>query len=180
MLTRNMIKRVFDDEYKIVMATNGKEAIEYLESNSNKGITESSDNILGIFLDLTMPVMDGFAVLEYLSKNNYLHRVPVIIISGDYEKETKTRVYNYGIADMLEKPFDFEVVKHRIGKFIGLYKSSNSLTNLISEQSSDLKDLINPFVEIYMYDYKDNINKVSSLMKTLGKRVMIDYRIRIG
>lgn len=175
MLTRNMIKRVFDDEYKIVMATNGKEAIEYLESNSNKGITESSDNILGIFLDLTMPVMDGFAVLEYLSKNNYLHRVPVIIISGDYEKETKTRVYNYGIADMLEKPFDFEVVKHRIGKFIDLYKSSNSLTNLISEQSSDLKDLINPFVESYMYDYKDNINKVSSLMKTLGKQVMIDY-----
>jgi len=40
-------------------------------------------------------------VLEYLSKQNYLSRVPVIIISGDYEKETKSRVYNYNIADML-------------------------------------------------------------------------------
>ena len=114
MLTRNMIKKVFADEYKIVMATNGKEAIEYLNENSSRGITESSDNVLGIFLDLTMPVMDGFAVLDYLSKNNYLHRIPVIIISGDYEKETKSRVYNYGVADMLEKPFDFEVVRHRI------------------------------------------------------------------
>lgn len=175
MLTRNMIKKVFDDEYKIVMATNGKEAIDYLEQNANKGITESSDNILGIFLDLTMPVLDGFAVLEYLSKNNYLYRIPVIIISGDYEKETKARVYNYGVADMLEKPFDFQVVKHRIGNFINLYKSSNSLNNIISNESSDLKNLINPFVESYMYDYKNNILKIKEYMLKLGKKVMEDY-----
>lgn len=174
-LTRNMIKKVFNDEYKIVMATNGKEAIEYLEANSNKGITESSDNVLGIFLDLTMPVMDGFAVLEYLSKNNYLYRIPVIIISGDYEKETKARVYNYGVADMLEKPFDFQVVKHRIGNFINLYKSSNSLNNLVSDQSSDLKDLVNPFVDSYMYDYKENIEKIKLFIETLSNQVMIDY-----
>ena len=74
MVMRKMIKKIFADEYKIVMAENGKEALEYLETNSNKGLTESSDNILGIFLDLTMPVMDGFAVLEYLSKNNYLYK----------------------------------------------------------------------------------------------------------
>lgn len=175
MVMRKMIKKIFADEYKIVMAENGKEALEYLETNSNKGLTESSDNILGIFLDLTMPVMDGFAVLEYLSKNNYLYKIPVIIISGDYEKETKARVYNYGVADMLEKPFDFEVVKHRIGNFINLYKSSNSLNNLISDQSRDLKDLINPFVESYRYDYESNINSVNEYMKKLGTQVMKDF-----
>lgn len=174
-LTRNMIKKVFTDDYKIVMAENGKEAIEYLESNSNKGVAESSDNVLGIFLDLTMPVMDGFAVLEYLSKNNYLHRIPVIIISGDYEKETKARVYNYGIADMLEKPFDFQVVKHRIGNFINLYKSSNSLNNLISDQSRELKSLINPFVDSYIYDYKNNIENVNKYMKLLGMKFIEDH-----
>lgn len=174
-LTRNMIKKVFSDEYKIVMKANGKEAIEYLSENSKKGITESSDNILGIFLDLTMPVMDGFSVLEYLSKNNYLYRIPVIIISGDYEKETKTRVYNYAVADMLEKPFDFQVVKHRIGNFINLYKSSNSLNKLISDQSKELKDLINPFVESYRYDYKDNISNIKKYVNILGLRVMEDY-----
>lgn len=174
-LTRNMIKKVFDGQYKIIMASNGKEAIDYLDSNSNKGLTDTADNVLGIFLDLTMPVMDGFAVLDYLSKNNYLYRIPVIIISGDYEKETKARVYNYGVADMLEKPFDFDVVRHRIGNFINLYKSSNSLNNLISEQSSDLKDLINPFVESYMYDYKENIKSIKEYINLLGKQVMLDY-----
>lgn len=174
-LTRTMIKKVFDGEYKIAEACNGKEAIEYLDSNSNKGFASSSDHVVGVFLDLTMPVMDGFSVLEYLSKKNYLSKVPVIIISGDYEKETKTRVYNYNIADMLEKPFDFEIVKHRIKNFVNLYKSSNSLNDLISSQNRDLKDLINPFVETYLYDYEKNITKVSKYVEILSKKVALDY-----
>ena len=175
LVTRNMIKKVFDGEYNMVMATNGMEAINYLKENDSKALTGSNDNVLGIFLDLTMPVMDGFAVLEYLSKNNYLSKIPVIIISGDYEKETKNRVYNYNIADMLEKPFDFDVVRHRISNFINLYKSSNSLSELISDQNSDLKNLINPFVEAYRYDYEKSINKVNSYMKILLKQVTEDY-----
>lgn len=175
LVTRNMIKKVFQNEYKIVMATNGKEAIEYLESNKNKSKFESSDNVLGIFLDLTMPVMDGFAVLEYLSKNNYLSKVPVIIISGDYERETKMRVYNYNIADMLEKPFDFEIVKHRIGNFINLYKSSNALTNLVVGQGEKLKDLIDAFVKAYEVDYEDNIRKVKSYIKILANKIKDNY-----
>lgn len=170
-----MIKKVIDDEYKIVMASNGKEAIDYLEANSSKLATESTDNVLGIFLDLTMPVMDGFAVLEYLSRKNYLSKIPVIIISGDYEKETKARVYNYNIADMLEKPFDFQVVKHRINNFINLYKSSNALGQLISDQNAELKDLVDPFVLAYRYDYEKSIKRVRKYIKILGEQVKIDY-----
>lgn len=175
MITRNMIKKLFDGDYKIVTANNGKEAIEYLDENSDKGVSTSSDHIIAIFLDLTMPVLDGFAVLEYLSKKNYLTRIPVIIISGDYEKETKAKVYNYNIADMLEKPFDFEVVKHRIGNFINLYKSSNSLSNLVSDQNQNLKELINPFVDAYLYDYKENIENINKYIKILANKVMQDY-----
>lgn len=175
-IMRNMIKKVFkDDNYKLVDASNGKEAIDYLKENDNKGINDSSDHVVGIFLDLTMPVLDGFAVLEYLSKKNYLSKIPVIIISGDYEKETKQRVYNYNIADMLEKPFDFQVVRHRIGNFINLYKSSNSLNDLINSENKDLKDLVNPFVEAYKYDYGNNIKRVNELIIKLGKKLMEDY-----
>lgn len=175
-LMRNMIKKVFkEDTYKLVELANGKEAIEYLEANESKGIDESSDHVLGIFLDLTMPVLDGFAVLEYLSKKNYLNRLPVIIISGDYEKETKSRVYNYNIADMLEKPFDFEVVRHRISNFINLYKSSNSLNDLVSAQNNDLKDLLNTFVDAYKYDYQSNIDKIQKYIEILASKVMEDY-----
>lgn len=167
LVTRNIIKKIFNDEYKIVTASNGKEAIDYLESNKNKSRYDSSDNVLGIFLDLTMPVMDGFSVLEYLSRNNYLSLIPVIIISGDYEKETKKRVYSYNIADMLEKPFDFEVVKHRISNFINLYKSSNALSNLITDQNKDLRNLIDPYIKSYEYDYEENIKYINKYIKIL-------------
>ena len=130
---------------------------------------------VGIFLDLTMPVLDGFGVLDYLSKNNYLNKIPVIIISGDYEKETKSRVYNYNIADMLEKPFDMQVVKHRISNFINLYKSSNSLGNLINTQNNDLKEIIDSYVESYLYDYNNNINNISKYFNILANKVMTDY-----
>ena len=175
-LTRSMIKKIFDqDEYKIVMAANGKEAIDYVEENSKKGIEQTSDHIVGIFLDLTMPVLDGFAVLDYLSERNYLNRIPVIIISGDYEKETKIRVYNYNIADMLEKPFDFDVVKHRIGNFINLYKSSNSLNDLINNQTESLKDIIDAYIKSYYYDYKKDTDNISKYISVLAKEVMNDY-----
>lgn len=175
LVMRNMIKKVFNDDYKIVTAANGKEAIEYLDENKNKGFTEASDHVIGIFLDLTMPVMDGFAVLDYLSKKDYLNRIPVIIISGDYEKETKQKVYNYNIADMLEKPFDFEVVRHRISNFINLYKSSNSLNNLINDQNNDLKEIIIPYVDAYFCDYENNINNVKKYMEILCNKIKEDY-----
>ena len=175
-IMRSMIKKVFkNDTYKLQECQNGKEAIEYLEANENKGISEASDHVIGIFLDLTMPVLDGFAVLDYLSKKNYINRLPVIIISGDYEKETKARVYNYNIADMLEKPFDFDVVRHRISNFINLYKSSNSLHDLIGSQNSNLKDIINPYVESYKFDYADKIENVNKFIKLLGNKVIEAY-----
>ncbi len=175
LVTRNMIKKIFNDEYKIVMLENGKEAIDYFESNKNKNVTESVDNVLGIFLDLTMPVMDGFGVLKYLNENDIISKIPVIIISGDYEKETKTRVYNYSIADMLEKPFDLEVVKHRISNFINLYRSSNSLNELVNAQVEKEDIITKEYINTYMYDYEDNINFIKEKFKSLALKTMEEY-----
>ena len=175
-LMRSMIKKVFDDDsYKLVELENGREAIDYLESNYNKGLNSASDHVVGIFLDLKMPVLDGFSVLNYLSEKGYLNKVPVIIISGDYEKETKVKVYNYNIADMLEKPFDIQVVRHRISNFINLYKSSNSLNNLVSMQNNSSKELINQFVESYKYDYKNDIDNIKSYIIKLCMKLIEEY-----
>ena len=90
-----------------------------------------------MFLDLNMPRVDGFGVLDYMSSKNLLQRMPVIIISGDYDQITKDRAYLYPIADMLEKPFNVQVVKHRIKNFIKLYKSNNSLNEIVLNQPQD-------------------------------------------
>lgn len=76
---------------------------------------------------------------------------------------------------MLEKPFDFDVVKHRIGNFINLYKSSNSLNDLINNQTESLKDIIDAYIKAYYYDYKKDTDNISKYISVLAKEVMNDY-----
>lgn len=175
MITRNLLKKIFIDQYNIVMATNGEEAIGILEDNSNRNMFESRDNIVGIFLDLVMPKMDGFGVLDYLNRNNYLSKIPVAIISGDYSKETRDRVYGYHIADMLEKPFNTEIIKHRVNNLVNLYKSSNSLNEMILNQYADLKNVIDTIISAYKYDYASNIEMIKRYTLIIGTDIMNNY-----
>ena len=175
MITRNLLKKIFIDQYNIVMATNGEEAISILEDNSNRNMFESRDNIVGIFLDLVMPKMDGFGVLDYLNRNNYLSKIPVAIISGDYSKETRDRVYGYHIADMLEKPFNTEIIKHRVNNLVNLYKSSNSLNEMILNQYADLKNVIDTIISAYKYDYASNIEMIKRYSFIIGTDIMNNY-----
>lgn len=175
MITRNLLKKIFVDQYNIVMATNGEEAIGILEDNSNRNMFESRDNIVGIFLDLVMPKMDGFGVLDYLNRNNYLSKIPVAIISGDYSKETRDRVYGYHIADMLEKPFNTEIIKHRVNNLVNLYKSSNSLNEMILNQYADLKNVIDTIISAYKYDYASNIEMIKRYSFIIGTDIMNNY-----
>ena len=175
MITRNLLKKIFIDQYNIVMATNGEEAIGILEDNSNRNMFESRDNIVGIFLDLVIPKMDGVGVLDYLNRNNYLSKIPVAIISGDYSKETRDRVYGYHIADMLEKPFNTEIIKHRVNNLVNLYKSSNSLNEMILNQYADLKNVIDTIISAYKYDYASNIEMIKRYTLIIGTDIMNNY-----
>ena len=167
-MTRNLIKKTFSDDYEIIMATNGKEAIDTLDRT---GI----DNIVGIFLDILMPVMDGFGVLEYLREKNILSKVPVVIISGTEEKETRQKVYKYNIADMLEKPFNLEIIKYRTKNLINLYKTSNSLNNMVFSQHNDLMDIIEEFIKAYKYDNKEDILNIKNYFNAIITQVLIDW-----
>lgn len=172
-MTCGLIKKIFDKDYDIIIANNGKEAIEYLSDNDNSNFKA---NIACIFLDLLMPVLDGFSVLDYLNDNNYLNKLPVIIISGNYDKETRNRAYSYQIADMLEKPFNVQVVRHRIEKMINLYKSSSSVNNMMVEQHRELKNIANSLIVSYEVDNEKMMKMVKKYTRILAIQVSVDYK----
>lgn len=172
-MTCSLIKKIFDKDYDIIIANNGKEAIEYLSDNDNSSFKA---NIACIFLDLLMPVLDGFSVLDYLNDNNYLNKLPVIIISGNYDKETRNRAYSYQIADMLEKPFNVQVVRHRIEKMINLYKSSSSVNNMMVEQHRELKNIANSLIVSYEVDNEKMMKMVKKYTRILAIQVSVDYK----
>ena len=95
------------------MAYNGREAIDIVKNNVD-------DSIVGLLLDLNMPEVDGFAVLDYFKENNLFKRIPVCIITGDVQKERIDRAFNYPIVDVLAKPFTFDNVREEVEKIINL------------------------------------------------------------
>lgn len=111
-IVRNFVKRIFSEKYNVGVAKDGEEAIKIIKANLNNNFIEA------ILLDLNMPKVDGFAVLEFMRQNDLLDKMPVSIISGDSSKETIDRAFTYDIVDMLGKPFNEQSVKSIVEKTI--------------------------------------------------------------
>lgn len=114
-IIRNFVKRIFSERYNVGSAKNGQEAINIIYANKD------NDFISAILLDLNMPGVDGFAVLEYMKENDLFSKIPVSIISGDSSRDTIDKAFTYTIVDMLGKPFTENDVKRILEKTI-LYK----------------------------------------------------------
>ncbi|MBQ7104581.1 MAG: response regulator [Bacilli bacterium] len=114
----NIVRKAFEGEYNVLSAENGAQAIELLKQNN-------LDEIVGMLLDLNMPEVDGFAVLEYLSNNNLFTKVPVSIITGDDDMDVISKAFEYNIIDMLKKPFTVDNVKKIVEKTISIRSINN-------------------------------------------------------
>ena len=167
-MTCNLIGKIFSKNYEVIIANNGEEAIQKLQDAKTNEI-----NIACIFLDLIMPVLDGFSVLDYLNDNNYLNKLPVIIISGNYDKETRNKAYSYAIADMLEKPFNAQVIRHRIENLINLYRSSGNINEMMLKQHENLKNIINTIVVSYEMDNGLMMASIKKYVKILAMQVSV-------
>lgn len=112
MIIKNIIEKALSEEYVVLKANNGKEAIDY--------ITKKEYDIVGMLLDLNMPEYDGFMVLNYFKNNNLFNKYPISIISGDDSKDTIDRAFTYDIVDMLNKPFSADNVKNIVNKMVNM------------------------------------------------------------
>lgn len=172
-IIRNSLKRIFSNDYEVLFAKNGIEAINII---SEKVLTDNitkKDNIVGVLLDLVMPEADGFEVLEFMKSNDLFSKIPVAIISGDETRETRKKVYQYEIVDMLEKPFNTENIRRRFGKIIKLYQSSNNLQNIVEVQNEELKNVNdNKSIELI-------INKIITNIETSKESMMLKRIVRL-
>lgn len=176
-IIRNSLKRIFSNEYEILVAKNGEEAINIITENVlSNDLNGSKENIVGMLLDLIMPESDGFEVLNFMRSNDLFSRIPVAIISGDESRETRKRVYQYEIVDMLEKPFNTENIRRRFGKIIKLYQSSNNLQNIVDVQNEELKTANdNKSLEIIINKIINNIetSKESNTLKKIVRLISL-------
>lgn len=113
-LVANFIKKIFDDKYEVFIASDGARAIEMVSG-------PNADKIKACLLDLNMPNVNGFEVLEYFKKNNLFIKIPVSIITGNDTRDQVDEAFNYPIVDLLSKPFNERDIKRIIEKTISSY-----------------------------------------------------------
>lgn len=131
-INRSILKEMFRDDkagYELLEASNGKEAIEHIEN---------SENLVLILLDIVMPVMHGFKVLEYMQEKDLIEHIPVILITSETVEDSEYQAYSYGVADVIHKPFYPYIVKRRSKNIIELYQNKHHMEERIKEQAEKI------------------------------------------
>ena len=110
-INRDVLGMILEDDYEIIYASNGREALEMIEAYRDK--------LSIVLLDLLMPEMDGFAVLSHVRNDEFLKSIPIIVLTA--ERSAELRALQMGAADFITKPFDMhEIILARVGRIIEL------------------------------------------------------------
>ena len=110
-INRDALGMILEDDYEVLYAENGREALDMMR--------EHAEGLSIVLLDLMMPVMSGFEVLEAVRDDEQLSRIPIIVMTA--EKSAELEALQMGAADFLTKPFDmYEVIVARVGRIIEL------------------------------------------------------------
>ena len=110
-INRDVLGMILEDDYETIYASNGQEALELIE--------QYRDKLSVVLLDLLMPVMDGFQVLERVRNDEFLNSIPIIVLTA--ERSAELKALQMGAADFITKPFDMhEIILARVGRIIEL------------------------------------------------------------
>ena len=115
-MVANFIKKVFEKEYDVFIFSDGFGCINFCSSEDRRS------KIKACLLDLNMPNVDGFEVLDHFKDNNYFVKLPVVVISGVENPDTIARAKSYPIVEVLAKPFNERDIEMALHKCLALYE----------------------------------------------------------
>ncbi len=125
-MNRMILSDILEEEFEIYEAENGLEAIKILQ--------KMSVELSLILLDIVMPSMDGFGVLEIMNKRHWIEDVPVVMISAETSTSIIEKAYELGVTDFISRPFDSSIVYRRVNNTIMLYAKQKKLVGMVTEQ----------------------------------------------
>lgn len=122
---REILKEFLGEVYSYLEAENGIQAIRILEENPEIDL---------MLLDVNMPQMNGFEVLEWMNQLHWIDETPVIMISSEGSVDAMRKAYEMGITDYITRPFDSVIVKKRVQNTLELYANQKRLINVVVDQ----------------------------------------------
>lgn len=130
MITRNIAKLIFKDNFEVLEAENGRSALSLLEQHRR--------DLVFIICDISMPVMDGFTFLREKNKSVYNNGIPVIIITSVGDARVKQQAISLGAADFVDKPLDPGLVRLRVNNVLSNYGIGYAYNDSLQREFLDL------------------------------------------
>lgn len=121
---RAILHSIFEKDYELTEASDGLEASTLLKQK----------NFSVIILDLNMPNMDGFQLLDMLNADPKLKNIPVIINTQFGQEENELKALSKGASDFISKPYNIEIVRHRVNNVIMTTELAQQMINTEAEK----------------------------------------------
>ena len=164
-MNRMMLSDMLGDQYDYVRAADGREALRILEKNVSIDL---------ILLDINMPEMNGFEVLEEMNRYHWIQEVPVIMITAEESVESMEHAYSLGATDYIPRPFNVYIVRRRVENTLNLYVNQKRLMRLVSDQIAEKEEnntlmvsILSNVVEIRNHESGDHIRNIRRITELL-------------
>ena len=159
-------RTVLGSKYKVIPVLNGQQALRFLAQNE-------CDLIL---LDIKMPEMDGFELLEKIRTMECCRSIPVIFLTADKDTETETRGFQVGAVDFITKPFAPEVILSRVGRTLELEELRRSLADRLEQKTREvsvMKDIAQQDALTGLWNRVYTRDAVNALLSDGGKGALL-------
>lgn len=165
-LNRKMLGQMLGSRFNIAEAASGEACLQLLEQNAT--------GISIVLLDIHMPGIDGFTVLEEMNQKNLLEQIPVIMISSEDTVDAVRRAFDLGASDYISRPFDAKVVYQRIINTIQLYAKQRRLSAMAADLAFEKErasrmmiGILSQVVEKRNGESRDHVQRVAQLTSML-------------
>ena len=169
-LNRMMLMEILGEQYHYIEAQNGREAVRLMEKKLTVDL---------MLLDINMPEMNGFQVLEQMNRFRWIDEIPVIMISTDETNQAIQQAYAMGVTDYIRRPFDTFIVRHRVENTLKLYANQKRLMYLVSDQIREKEEnsnlmvgILSHVVEFRNHEGGDHIRNIRSITELLLRQLV--------
>lgn len=168
---RSLLREILGGDYDILEAEDGVETIEMLK--------EHRTDIAVLLLDIVMPRMNGYEVLEHMKKEDMLDDIPVIVISAESDAEYVEKAFQMGVTDYIGRPFGVTTVKRRVSNVLMLFAKQSRIVGMVEDATYEREKSNNMMLEVlsHIVEFRNgesglHVMHMSIIVEILLKRLM--------
>lgn len=172
-MNQQILSEILGDRYEYLYADDGMQALDLLHSEFD----------IDLLLDINMPRLDGFGVLEVMKQRNWLQEIPVIITSSEDDESFIQKAYELGVTDYIRRPFNLTVTQRRVSNALTLYARQKHLVHLAEEQvyerektNSAIINILSHVVESRNFESGTHILHVRTITDILLRQLVCTSR----